>query len=378
MRILRIITRMNVGGPAIQAVLLTEAFPGTLLVYGSLSEGEESIFSNNDMEERKTMLPSAQLPVLQREVSLIKDWKVFWKIRWLIKKYKPDIIHTHMSKAGFLGRLAGISANLFQKKKIKLVHTFHGHTFHSYFSTWKTKVFLILERWLAKRSIIICLNQDQQNDIADEYKITTRFNTRIVPLGLELKRFMDLPPARFNSGEKINVAIIGRLVSVKNHKMFLDAVKIIKEKSQINRYQFWIVGGGELEKELKDYACELKLYTDIFWRGWEYDIAGFYEKENIHLVVNTSFNEGTPVSLIEAFAGGRDVICTNFKGAQDFSQGASIIVQQNDSESLAGLIMRYPSWKFNPNYRREYFYEHYSSQRLVKDLEYLYTRLLIS
>lgn len=375
MKILRIITRLNMGGPAFHAILLSEAIGYTVLGYGRLSKDEKDILLNKEMFNKSLFIDYHFISSLQRQINLIKDWKAFWKIRKIIKKYKPDIIHTHLAKAGFLGRLAGISVNLFQKKKIKLAHTFHGHTFHNYFPKWKTWLFIILERWFAKRSTIICLNESQRFDLSYEYSIANYDDIEIIPLGLELDKFKKLPLPI--SSKLLNVAIIGRLTSIKNHKMFLDAIRIIKLNGKKFFYNFYIVGGGELKCELIDYVNELGINDCVIWWGWEADIAKFYEEQNIHLVVNTSLNEGTPVSLIEAIVAGRQVICADFKGARDFIGEAGMIIPMDDPQILADKLVSFiynDQLKKNEKYR-SIFYWQYSSGRLTEDIKKLYKKL---
>lgn len=383
MKILRIITRLNIGGPAQHIILLSEGIEETLLCYGNLSNDEESILIQNNMTLKFLQLKKLiKVPDLQREINLIKDWKAFWGIRKLIKKYNPDIIHTHLAKAGLLGRLAGISVNLFQKKKIKLVHTFHGHTFHGYFSNWKTKMFLYLERWLGKRSTIICLSQAQRDDLIYKYKITTYHDSQIIPLGLELKKFRDLPLSVIS--EKLNIAIVGRLTPIKNHKLLLDAIRVLKDRDLMISYNFYIVGGGELKGELINYTNKLAINDCVIWWGWEADLAKFYQEQNIHLVLNTSLNEGTPVSLIEAVVAGRHVLCANFDGAREFlledttnKWSLTVMVFDKTLKNLIdGLDYFYFSRGIKDEKIREDFYQKYSSDRLIKDMRNLYNDLL--
>jgi glycosyltransferase involved in cell wall biosynthesis len=368
-----------VGGPSVHVVLLSEAIHDTLLCFGDLSKGETPIWIRPEIKEKMKNINWTQIPFLQREISLIKDWKAFWGIRKIIKKYHPDIIHTHMAKAGFLGRLAGISANLFQKRKIKFVHTFHGHTFYGYFSNWKTYIFLLLEKWLSKRSTIICLSLKQKYHLVKKYKIVRFKNCKIIYLGLELDNFLKLPSPKPSS--KFNVAIIGRLALIKNHKLLLDALKILKDTNSLRLYNFYIVGKGESEEELKEYSKSLGLgeQENIHWWGWEGDLAKFYHNENIHAVINTSLNEGTPVSLIEALVAGRQVICSDFDGAWEFLGGLEnrFLFNKNDALSLISCLrIVYFLHKMPTVNERNLFYERYSFPQLKDKLNKLYEKLI--
>ena len=173
MRVLRIIARLNVGGPAIQVTELNHDVPWeTALVYGSLHAGEELMFSQVPGK-------SFFIPELQRPISPKNDFGAFCKLRKIIKDYQPNIIHTHTAKAGLLGRLAGLTTN----RNIQLYHTFHGNVFDGYFANWKTKLFIGLERWLAKRTTkLIAISEQQKQQLLD-HKIGKEQNIEKVSLG---------------------------------------------------------------------------------------------------------------------------------------------------------------------------------------------------
>jgi glycosyltransferase involved in cell wall biosynthesis len=315
-RILRVIARLNIGGPAIQAVTLSDLFSKgrfrTRLVCGPVGtqEGDMSYLA-----AAKQVDPLV-LPALGREISLFNDLRSFSELRKIISKFKPHIIHTHTAKAGALGRLAGISLNARRNfgPKIKLVHTFHGHVFHSYFSPLKTSAILQIERFLARfTDRIIAISSSQKREFCETYKITGPERVQVVPLGFDLSGFERLGPPIPHG--VFSVGIIGRLTPVKNHRMLFEAVKILKSREEDHAFKFHIVGDGELREALTREATALGIEKNVRFTGWQQEMPAVYRK--LDAVVLTSLNEGTPVSLIEAMAAARPVIATDVGGVRD-------------------------------------------------------------
>ena len=230
-RILRIIARLNVGGPAIQAVSLTsELSPDryqTLLVCGQVSPGEGDM----DYLAKEKGVKPVVIPELGKEISIFDDLRCFFALRKIIKRFSPDIIHTHTAKAGTLGRLAALSINATARSgsKISIVHTFHGHIFHSYFSKLKTLVFIQIERLLARcTDRIITISPMQKRDICNKFRIAGKEKVKVIRLGFDLSGFRDcdrngggLREKYFLNGapDKFLVGTIGRLARVKNHSL---------------------------------------------------------------------------------------------------------------------------------------------------------------
>jgi glycosyltransferase involved in cell wall biosynthesis len=315
-RILRVIARLNIGGPAIQAVTLSDLFSRgrfrTRLVCGQVGtqEGDMSYLATS------RQVDPVVLPTLGREISFFDDMRSFSELRKIISEFTPHIIHTHTAKAGFLGRLAGIGANARRifGAKIKLVHTFHGHVFHSYFSSLKTSAFIQIERFLARfTDRIIAVSPSQAGDICEVYRIARPERVQVVPLGFDLSGFERLsPPAPQGV---FSVGIIGRLTPVKNHRMLFEAVKILNGQGEGHAFKFHVVGDGELREALTREAAALGIEKDVLFTGWQQEMAEVYRK--LDAVVLTSLNEGTPVSLIEAMAAARPVIATDVGGVRD-------------------------------------------------------------
>lgn len=392
-KILRIIARLNIGGPAIHTILLASAFNNsrfeTVLACGVLSAGE------GDMSyyAQEKGVSFRLIPALKRDLNLIDDFSAFKQIYSLILKENPDIIHTHTAKAGSLGRLAAIVYNFIPgHKKLIIIHTFHGHVLSGYFGGIKTKFFIFVEKFLANFTHqIITVSQSVKEDLV-RLGIAQAKKIRVIPLGLELNRFLELP-ARPGK-DKFNVGIIGRLVAIKNHRLFLDAASKISRSCQNLDISFKIIGDGQDRQDLENYARELGI-KQIEFLGWRKNLAGLYSE--LDLVVLTSLNEGTPVSLIEAMASAKAVISTDVGGVGDlmgdelkayrikddkfrvFARG--ILVKSGDSNGLAGAITFILSdsqlRKAMGISGRGYVQEAYSKERLIKDIKDLYENLIL-
>jgi glycosyltransferase involved in cell wall biosynthesis len=315
-RILRVIARLNIGGPAIQAVTLSDLLSRgryrTRLVCGPVGTQEGDMF----YLAASRQVDPVVLPALGREISVPNDLRTFSGLRKIISEFKPHIIHTHTAKAGALGRLAGISLNARRNfgPKIKLVHTFHGHVFHSYFSPLKTSAIIQIERFLARfTDRIIAISSSQKREFCETYEVARPEQVQVVPLGFDLSPFERLGPPVPQG--VFSVGIIGRLTPVKNHRMLFEAVKILNGQGEDQAFKFYVVGDGELGEALTREAAALGIEKDILFTGWQKEMAEVYR--NLDAVVLTSLNEGTPVSLIEAMAAARPVIATDVGGVRD-------------------------------------------------------------
>jgi glycosyltransferase involved in cell wall biosynthesis len=348
-RILRVIARLNIGGPAIQAITLSSELSRdqyqTLLVCGSLSPGEgDMTYLALDKGVHRFIIKE-----LGRNISLLDDLKSLFIIRKIIKRFKPDILHTHTAKAGTLGRLAALSlrAPILRSKKIRVFHTFHGHTFHSYFNRLKTFIFILVERLLARFSDrIIVVSEQQKKDVCDIFKIAPEKKVQVIRLGFDLSAYEKIAPNRKASSpaigscknsEPFRVGIVGRLTAVKNHIMLFEAINYLRMWTKIDSFQFIIVGDGELKTELVAEANKLNLSETIIFSGWRKNMPAVYAQ--LDAVVLTSKNEGTPVAIIEAMAASRPVVATAVGGVPDLI--GSVIEEKPEGFQLAqrGLIV---------------------------------------
>jgi glycosyltransferase involved in cell wall biosynthesis len=344
-RILRIINRFNLGGPTFNAAYLSKYLPEefeTLLVGGRKDYTEDNSLHILD----RLALDPIILPEMKREVNLPMDIKSYKKICELIEEFKPDIIHTHASKAGALGRLAGKNLGV-----PLIFHTFHGHVFHSYFGATRTYLYKAVERYLAEHSTqIIAISEKQKHELVHVYKIAPEEKVHVINLGFELDKFQENFTAKRKafrdfyqlSDQTIAIGIVGRLVPIKNHEMFLRSIKASK-KIVGKKIRGFIVGDGEMRPELEAYAKSIGLRfndpeidpnDDITFTSWIKDID--FVNAGIDIAALTSKNEGTPVSLIEAQAANRPIVSTNVGGISDIvvEGKTALLSPANDQEAF--------------------------------------------
>lgn len=380
-KVLRIIARLNIGGPAIHCILLTEGLNKdkftSILVSGvvDIPEGDMAYLA----QEKNVCL--VFIPELGRPLGIKKDIVAFWKLFQLITRERPDIIHTHTAKAGTLGRLAGLLYNLMQYVKgsrqyVKLIHTFHGHVLVGYFGRLKTLAFIWIERILAKftNRIIVVSNVIKKELLA--LNVGTAKNVIVIPLGLELDRLLAIPAS---NSFQLTVGIIGRLTPIKNHYLFLDAARNLLDLNSVANVKFLIVGDGELRAHLQDYSKQLGLEDHVVFTGWKRNLSELYSQ--IDIVALTSLNEGTPVSLIEAMAAGRAVVATNVGGVKDLvNEERGFLVESGD---IDGFVSALRSLLENERLRkrlgqvgREFVRNNFTKERLVRDMSLLYENIL--
>ena len=267
---------------------------------------------------------------MSRELSP-QDAISLWKIYRQLKREKPDIVHTHTAKAGTVGRAAGFLYRwltwrtfLGKPRRVKMVHTFHGHVFHSYYGDFKTKIFLFIEKTLARFAAdkIVVISRQQFEEIHEKFGVGRARQFAVVPLGIDLEIFADWKSRRKllreeigASDDEIVVGLIGRLTEVKNHSLFLQVVKIYSEKTEKPKLKFVVIGDGHLRAPIEAEAKTLGVQDLIVFLGNRNDADVFYA--GLDIVALTSLNEGTPLSLIEAMANEKAVISTAVGGVID-------------------------------------------------------------
>lgn len=340
-RVLRIINRFNLGGPTHNAAYLTRYLPDdfeTLLVGGMWDPSEEG---SRHILEGLGVEPLV-LPEMQRDIAPWKDRAAYRRIKEIIRDFQPDIVHTHASKAGAVGRLA--AADMGVKA---IVHTFHGHVFHSYFGRMRTSVYKNIERFLARRSSrIVAISERQKEELVDEHRICPADKVTVIPLGFDLTRFREDQEAKRRlfrhvygvKEDEIAVGIIGRLVPIKDHDLFIEALHRVAQRTG-RRLRAFVVGDGEERDRLQARVHELGLSQvegPVFnGHGFGHGVNGKPAVEpalvtftswvrevdivnaGLDIVVLSSRNEGTPVSLIEAQAAGRPVVSTRVGGVEN-------------------------------------------------------------
>lgn len=401
MRILSIIARLNIGGPAIYAIFLSgpdiEQTYRSTLVSGQVSPGEGDM---TYLAQEKGVKPVI-VRELGREISPLNDFFCFIALRRIIKKNHPLIVHTHTAKAGTLGRLAVFSINFARAnhRKIKTVHTFHGHVFHSYFGRFKSMAFRLIERCLAKGTDrIVVLSSSQRRDIEFKFRIASPKKIRIVPLGFDLGPFKECDKYRHEirsqilpSNDLFCLGMIGRLTAIKNNHLLLEAVSKLKRWKNLKGFHFLIIGDGELRQELEEKALAMGIDDHITFTGWQRDLPPFYGA--LDGVVLTSRNEGTPVALIEAMAAGKSIISTRVGGVEDLLGSAmierdknftfvprGILIPSGDVDALARamIYLRENKKKIIPmvTRARNFVMKNFSKERLINDICSLYKELM--
>ena len=353
------------------------------------------------------------IPEMSREVSP-KDAVTVWKLYRLFRREQPDIVHTHTAKAGTVGRVAGLlyrwltpSALLGRPRRCRFVHTYHGHIFHSYYGRWKTRLFLFVERMLARLATdrIVVISPQQLGEIHGQFGVGRREQFAVVPLGLDTSAFAQWAGRRellrrewgARPGDVL-VGIVGRLTEIKNHKLFLEAAARFKSKhaasvAGASRVGFVVIGDGHLRAELEAHALSLGLLDDVIFTGLRDDPENFYPA--LDVVALTSRNEGTPLTLIEAMANARPTIATAVGGVVDLLGGVAewelrrshpwqvcergVQVRPGDAEAfadaLAHLVEDEVLRRALGERGREYVEGNYSVERLVADVLGLYEEL---
>jgi glycosyltransferase involved in cell wall biosynthesis len=402
MKILRIIARLNVGGPARHVVWLTEGLQPygyeTLLVAGVVPPGEDDM----SYVAAAAGVRPLTLPQMSREISL-KDALTIWRLFRLMRSERPDIVHTHTAKAGTVGRLAGMmhSALSGKTRRCRFAHTYHGHVFHSYYGNFKTRLFLAIERFLARFATdrIIVISEQQRREINEDFRVGRREQFAIVPLGIDLSAYASWRERRPRlrtelklSDDDVLIGIVGRLTEIKNHHLFLEAAARLK-KTTGSKVRFVIIGDGNLRSDLEEHAQSLGLENDLSFLGSRDDPENFYPA--LDIVALTSLNEGTPLTLIEAMANARPVVATAVGGVMDLlgapatqfdeapgyqSCERGVSVASGDAEGFARGLTRLIE---DPELRRglgsiglEFVTQNYAKERLLADIAGLYRELM--
>ncbi|HEX8131710.1 MAG TPA: glycosyltransferase [Pyrinomonadaceae bacterium] len=341
MKVVRIIARLNVGGPAKHVAWLTAATRRygieSELVAGTVPPGEDDM---SYFAAAQGVVP-IMLPEMTREVSP-KDAVAVWKLYRLFRRLRPDIVHTHTAKAGTVGRVAGLlyrwltpAALAGRPRACRFVHTYHGHIFHSYYGRRRTLFFLTIERLLARAATdrIVAISGQQFREIHEQFGVGRAEQFRVIPLGLDVEAFAGwrarrgAARAELGAGEdELLVGIVGRLTEIKNHSLFLEAAAMylerhansggeVSERAAARRIRFVVIGDGHLRGELETQARALGIAERVTFTGTRSDPENFYPA--LDIVALTSLNEGTPLTLVEAMANARPVLATAVGGVVD-------------------------------------------------------------
>jgi glycosyltransferase involved in cell wall biosynthesis len=361
----------------------------TMLVIG----GKEDHEQDADFLATANNIQPTCIPQMKRAISPKDDWAAYNKLKKLIKEFKPDIVHTHAAKSGALGRLAAKHSNV-----PVIVHTFHGHVFHSYFNSLKTNFFIRTERYLGGLSdAIVAISDVQKKELSGDFRIAAAEKFRVIPLGLDLDNFTIDREAKRNKfrtefgldDDTVAVGIIGRLVPVKNHSLFLTALKYVLNNSSA-KVKAFIIGDGESRASIEKLATSLDIkfsqHTDkeypgpLIFTSWRTDVDTICA--GLDIIALTSLNEGTPVSLIEAQAAGKPIVSTRVGGIADvvLENKTALLSDIADEKQYCSNLLHMVNdismrHKFS-NAGQEYVLNKFGYQRLVADMGSLYRDLL--
>ncbi len=381
-RVLRVIARLNVGGPAQHVVWLSEGLAPagfeTMLATGTVPAGEEDM---SGFAAAHGVTPVV-IASMSRELSP-RDLRTIWRLWRLMVRFRPDIVHTHTAKAGAVGRVAGLLYRIISRRRCRFVHTFHGHVFHGYYGPWKTRLFLTIERMLARLNTdrIIVLSEQQLREIRDVFHVGRPEQFVVIPLGIDLG---GLTANAQRPTANDTVAIIGRLTPIKNHDLFLRVAARCRDLAR-----FAIYGDGAERARLERLAAELGVADRVAFAGTR-PAAEIYA--SVDVVALTSRNEGTPLALIEAMVSGRPVISTAVGGVVDLLGG---VVQDGDgyevrergitaasddeagfAAGLARLLRDGPLRARLAERGRKYVEANHSKERLIADMIRLYVQIM--
>jgi glycosyltransferase involved in cell wall biosynthesis len=351
-KIVIILNRLVIGGQAVDTIPLAyylQAHFDILILYGQKeTDEEEALF----LLQQYPGLQLKKIKQLRRTINPFTDAVAFFLIWKAIRQYKARIVHTHGSKSGVLGRLAAKMLGI-----PVIIHTFHGHLFHSYYNSIGSRLICFAERQLAKiTTAIIALSNEQYKELTETFAIVPARKTRIIQLGVDEKIFaLSNPRQTAQYRERyglqphtVAIGIVGRIVPIKNHLMFLQAAKAFVQKHPQLPVKFLIVGDGEQRKELYQWLQQQQMPFDapdmpcpgaqVVFTSWANDMATVYH--SLDVVVLTSFNEGTPLSIIEAQFCSKPVIATNVGGVKDtFANGVSgLLIESNHPQQLVTAL----------------------------------------
>lgn len=379
-RIMRLIARLNVGGPAIHTILLTQRMQKlgyeTMLVSGREGPREGNMYA---LAEQEGVTPTF-IEELGREVSWRDDYQSYKAICCLIREFRPHILHTHTAKAGTLGRLAARRCGV-----PVVIHTFHGHVLEGYFGPLKTLFYRKVETFLARRSDrLIAVGQAACDDLVS-FGVAPAQKFSVIPLGLNLEQFRD---AKQNHGglrqelglseDDFLVGIVARLVPIKNHQELFKAAQILHQS--IKNMHFIIVGDGELRSELESSVREMGISECVHFLGMRHDLCKIYA--DLDMSVLTSKNEGLPVALLESLASGTPILGSDVGATYEFKQAgwlADVYPPGNIDHFVNSVRNYYENRELYLAMAQESkadVIRRYSIDRLVSDLDALYHQLL--
>jgi glycosyltransferase involved in cell wall biosynthesis len=383
-RVLRVIARMNMGGPAYHVALLSERLADrgytTLLACGTVGAGERELTT----AVARLSAPPRRIAGLTPSLAPVADVRALWQLVRLIRRWKPDIVHTHTAKAGFLGRMA---ARLARRRRPVIVHTYHGHVLEGYFGPALSRAYATLEKLCARFSDrLVGVSQATVDDLV-RLGIAPAERFVVIPLGLELDDFLAIPrprrgpvPFRDEAGagpDDVLALFVGRFAAIKRLDVLLEAVGCARRQGAPLRLA--LVGDGEQRPELEALARAEGIAEHVHFAGYREDLVPLITAADV--AVLASDNEGTPVSLIQAAAGGLPLVSTAVGGvAEVVREGTGLLTPAGDAEALGGALAALAGDAARRGSlgaaAREQVAARYADSRLAADVDALYGELL--
>jgi glycosyltransferase involved in cell wall biosynthesis len=391
-RILIILNRFVIGGPAVDIIPLAWHLNHDFDIRILYGEKEKNEIEPAFLLKQYPGLQLKKMTLLRRSINPLVDLLAFFNVLYKIFTFKPHIVHTHGAKSGFVGRIAASVAGV-----PVIIHTFHGHFFHSYFSKNTSRIIALVERWLGKITThAIALSSIQKNDLVEKYKILPSPKITIIQLGVNFQQDKEFIEARDdfrkNYGLKENdvaIGIIGRIVAVKNHSFFVNVVEQLLKSPPDNPVAFFIIGDGNLknkvEKDLQQKDVNFSNHSitqenRVVFTSWLTDIDKVMN--GLDVIVLTSLNEGTPLSIIEGQYFRKPVVCTNVGGVKDtmLDGKSGFLVNNNDviafTQKLRLLIKNKDLRKEMGEQGYKYVSRKFSKQTEIEATKGLYLYLL--
>jgi len=382
LRVLQVIGRLNMGGPAHVAALLSgRRFDPdryeALLVHGSLAAGEASLADLAEEEGARMRF----LADLQQPVSPRRDSRALLKLVRLVRAFRPHVVHTHTAKAGFLGRQAALAV----RPRPAIVHTYHGHVLEGYFGRAKSGLYLRAERALARVSDRLTgVSQATVDDLV-RLRVAPLAKFSVLPLGLDLEPLTQLDEVtRRRSRRELGIGagevlliFVGRVVPIKRLDVLLEALALASGSPP--RLRLALVGDGEERPALERKAAELGIAESVRFLGYRRELRSLFAAADV--AVLSSDNEGTPVSLIEAAAAGLPAVATDAGGVREVvGEETGTLVPRGDPRALAEALLAMAG---DPERRRScghaarrHAVGRYDAARLLADVDALYCELL--
>ncbi len=342
MKVLEFITRLNIGGPSFHVLSIMEGLKQrgweTILVTGRAEEYEGDLLKEIENYDITVKV----IPELKSGINPLRDLIAFFKFLFILKKEKPHVLHSHTAKAGFMGRTGGFLFKILFRKKIMIVHTFHGFIFEGYFSKFTSRLILAIERLLAMISDkIICVSDSLKKLALERYHLAPESKLAVIHYGLNPDS-TDPPVLSEGDPHQFTFGIVVRLVPIKGHELFLESAKALLKDTEENMHiQFAIIGDGPERERIKLMANKLGIEKNVLFSGWKR--SSIYD--NIDVLCVTSRNEGVPFVILEALLSGIPAIAVDSGGIRDIftvvkDNGAfyickeGILVKERKSESM--------------------------------------------